>query len=164
MDWQIRSISKKSNLSGTELKEGDVVICAVFVDESSNLDRIDILKSEFNANNFPKKLLGMWERTLSNSEDYDEKLSKKLALASSEDFFLSLFDDNSSQLEEKEILKMLLALLLERKRILRPLGRPKNDIQRYLHISSKKEFEISQQDLNEELILKIQSQISALII
>ncbi|MFI3290452.1 MAG: hypothetical protein R3Y46_01080 [Opitutales bacterium] len=164
MDWQIRSISKKSDMSGTELREGDVVISAIFVDDGSNLDRIDVLKSEFDANNFPQKILGMWERTLSNGEDYDEKLSKKLALASSEDFFLSMFQENTTQVQERDILKMLLALLLERKRVLRALGRPVRGVQKYLHIATKKEFEVEQLEISLELIIKIQSQLDALII
>lgn len=164
IDWQIKPLSKKSALSGKPLKAGDVVVCAVFSGQNGELERADILQDEFENAKFDKPLLGKWSRKVSENPDEDEKFAKKLALASSEDFFISLFDEGTEQSSEKDILKMLLALLLERKRILRAQGRPIRNVQKYLHIQSKRVFDVPQPSIDAELIVKIQSQIDSIII
>lgn len=164
MDWQIKPLAKKSSLTGETLKAGDEVVCAVFAGDNNELERIDILKSEFNAAKFDKPLIGKWERKVSDNPNEDERFAKKLALASSEDFFISLFDDSAVVTAQKDILKMLLALLLERKRVLRAVGRPVNSIQKYIQVSTKREFEVPQEEINPELLIKIQAQIDSIII
>ena len=86
------------------------------------------------------------------------------AIAGSEDFFISLYDDEAVEVEQKDVLKQMLALLLERKRILRPKGRPEGGFQLYLHPSSKREFLVPQKELSEELVFNIQSQINAFLV
>lgn len=165
LDWQIKPLAKKSAISGREIKPGDCVVCAVFVDALGNLDRIDVHKDEFDASKINGRLVGWWERIVSEAPDADERAARKMALASSEDFFLSLFDEHSDiEMEESDVVKQMLALLLERKRILRPLGRPRNGVQRYIHSATKREFDVPQKNLDEELILKIQNQLGAIII
>lgn len=86
LDWQIKTLAKKSAISGREIKPGDCVVCAVFVDELGNLDRIDVHKDEFDASKINGKVIGWWERVVSDAPDADERAARKMALASSEDF------------------------------------------------------------------------------
>ncbi len=164
MDWQIKTLSKKSSQSGVELKAGDVVVSVVFINELNELDRRDFLKSELEEKPFEGKFVGKWERVVSENPEADEREARRMAIAGSEDFFLSLYDDNGVEVEQKDVLKQMLALLLERKRILKARGRPQNGLQLYIHSSSKREFLVPQKDLNEELISNIQTQINAFLI
>lgn len=163
-EWQIKPLSKKS-ASGRDISAGSVVVCAVFVDELGNLDRMDFLKDEFDPSKVSGKILGRWERIVSDKPDEDEKVALRMRLAGSEDFFLSLFDADSGVVcQEADVVKQMLALLLERKRILRPQGRAVAGVQKYLHPSSGRVFNVPQKDADESLIIKIQSQIDAIII
>ena len=164
MDWQIKSLSKKSAASGADLKPGDVVVSVLRQNEAGDLERSDFLKSELEQNPYMGKFLAKWERVVSENPLEDERQARRLALTGSENFFISLFDDESLDIDQKDVLKQMLALLLERKRILRAKGRVKNGVQIYVHSASKREFEVRQCELNEELIFNIQSQIEAFIL
>ena len=163
-EWQIKPLATKS-AAGSEIKAGDDVVCAVFVDALGNLDRADFLKSEFDESLVGGKIVGRWERTVSANPEEDERMARKMSLASSEDFFLSLYDENSGvQTEETDIVKQMLALLLEHKRVLRAQGRPSGGVQKYLHVASSRIFEVPQKNLDESLIIKIQSQLGSIIV
>lgn len=164
MDWQIKSLSKKSSQSGAELKAGDVVVSIIFQNQAGEIERSDFLKSELEQNPYNGKFLGKWERVVSDNPQEDERQARRLALSGSEDLFISLFDDADIDMEQKDVLKQMLALLLERKRILRAKARPQNGVQTYIHVATKREFKVEQKELNEELILNIQSQIEAFLI
>lgn len=164
MDWQIKSISKKSSQSGVDLKPGDVVVSILRQNEAGDLERSDFLKSELEQNPYNGKFLAKWERVVSENPQEDERQARRLALSGSESLFISLFDDESLDIEQKDALKQMLALLLERKRILRAKGRVKNGFQLYVHTASKREFLVRQCELNEELILNIQSQLESFVI
>lgn len=164
MDWQIKSLSKKSSKSGADLKPGDVVVSVVFVNDAGELDRLDFLKSELDEASVGVKFLGRWERVVSDNPQEDERQARRMALAGSEDFFVSLFDDDSLSVEHRGTLQQMLALLLERKRILRAVGRPSGGVQKYLHAASKREFDVPQKDLDAALIMNIQSQLDAFLI
>ncbi len=158
-------MAKKSGLSDREIKPGDTVVCAVFVDELGNLDRLDAHKDDFDDSKLRGKVIGRWERVVSENPEADERAARKMALASSEDFFVSLFDEGSAvETDEVDVVKQMLALLLERKRILRPQGRASKGVQKYVQVSTKREFSVPQKNLNEELIVKIQNQLGSIII
>ena len=46
----------------------------------------------------------------------------------------------------------------------RLVGRPRNGVQKYIHAATKREFDVPQKNLDEDLILKIQNQLGAIII
>lgn len=165
LEWQIKPLAKKSGLSDREIKPGDTVVCVVFVDELGNLDRLDAHKDDFDDSKLRGKVIGRWERVVSENPEADERAARKMALASSEDFFVSLFDEGSAvETDEVDVVKQMLALLLERKRILRPQGRASKGVQKYVQVSTKREFSVPQKNLNEELIVKIQNQLGSIII
>ena len=165
MDWQIKSLAKVSGISGREIKPGYTVVCTVFIDDMGNLDRLDAHVDEFDDSKIRGKIIGRWEREVAANPDADERAARRLALASSEDFFLSMFDDSSPvKADEADAVKQILALMLERKRILKPVGRPSRGIQKYIHTSSKREFDVPQKEMDAELVLKIQTQLGSIII
>lgn len=165
LDWQIKPLSKKSSVSGRDINAGDTVVCVVFVDSLGNLDRIDCHLDEFDSEKIDGKIIGRWERVVSANPEEDERNARRMALSSSEDFFVSLFDEDSTvETEEADVVKQILALLLERKRILRPRGRAIKGVQKYVQSSTGREFSVPQKDLDESLVVKIQSQLGSIII
>ena len=165
LDWQIKPLAKKSALSDRDISAGDTVVCAFFINELGLLDRLDFHKDEFDVSKISGKIIGKWERVVSEHPDADERAARRMSLESSEDFFVSLFDENSAvEADEVDVVKQMLALLLERKRILRPVGRPINNVQKYIQPSTKREFSVPQRNLDEDLVIKIQSQLGSIII
>ena len=165
LDWQIKPLTKKSFLSGREIKPGDTVVCAVFFNELGELDRIDSHKDEFDDSKVEGKVIGKWERVVGENPEADERAVRRMSLESSEDFFVSLFDSDSQvKADDVDVVKQMLALLLERKHILRPVGRPKGGVQKYVQPSTKREFLVPQKNLDETLVIKIQKQLGSIII
>lgn len=137
----------------------------MFVDPLGNLDRADCHADEFDPSKINGKIIGRWERVVSAHPEEDERAARRMALSSSEDFFVSLFDESSGvTTDEADVVKQMLALLLERKRILRPVGRPKFGIQKYVQVSTKREFDVPQKNLDTDMIIKIQNQLGNIII
>ncbi len=164
LDWQIKPLSKKSAISGRDIAPGDHVVCAVFADALGNLDRLDCHADEFDPSKIEGKIIGRWERTASANPEEDERAARRMALSSSEDFFVSLFDGSGVSADESDAVKQILALLLERKRILRPVGRPSGGIQKYVQASTKREFDVPQKPLGADLIAKMQTQLGNIIV
>ena len=164
-DWQIKPLSKKSALSGRDIAPGDAVVCAVYVNELGMLDRIDCHKDEYDPSKISGRIIGKWERVACENPEADERAARRMALESSEDFFVSLFDENSAvEADEADVVKQMLALLLERKRLLKALGRPSGGVQKYVQPSTKREFSVPQKNLDADLIAKIQAQLGSIII
>lgn len=165
LDWQIKPLAKKSALSDREIKAGDTVVCTVFINQLGQLDRIDAHKDEFDDSKVEGRVIGKWERTVGEHPEADERAARRMSLESSEDFFVSLFDTNTAvETDEVDVVKQMLALLLERKRILRPVGRPSGGFQKYIQPSTKREFLVPQKNLDEDLVIKIQNQLGSIII
>jgi len=164
-EWQIKPLAKKSAFSEREIKPGDIVVCAVFINDAGELDRLDSHKDEFDDSRIMGKLIGKWERVVSDNPDADERAARRMSLESSEDFFVSMFDENSAvDADESDVIKQMLALLLERKRIIKAVGRPSAGFQKYIRVSTKREFIVPQRTLDEQLIIKIQNQLGSIII
>lgn len=176
-DWQVKPLSRKSSVSGETFKPGTHVVSYIYTDPNApaELLRTDILAEESSNFSLPENLLARWTRIVKDREDDEQRESQKQTLGNAEEFFLSLYDDLANDTEEsitantasatKNILKQLLALMLERKRILRRLKNrnKETDIIAYLHVPSKREYQVPQATLDLEEIAKIQEQLTVLI-
>lgn len=161
MEWSIRSLSKRCGVSGEPFSDGDAVMCFVFKTKSGEIERMDVLERNVPAlKDPPGTLVGFWRRVFSS--DPAAFADAKQKLISQEDFFFSLFDVPPS--EDGEILKQFVALYLERKRVLRVSGTPKNGFQNFVHIKSKKEFSVPVRDADPETLARLASVIDAFII
>ena len=160
MDWQIKTMAGKSFASETEFKPGDTVISLIFKDMAEGvLARVDILSSELETFELGGPRLGQWKRII--KEDGTGDLAPQEQILAAEDLFLSLFEDeeeSEAAVEDSERLALqhLLALLLERKRVLRSMGvRAKEGLQRYRHPKLDREFEVPVVEVSSELMDKI---------
>lgn len=164
MEWQIKTISQKSTLSGESFTSGDLVVSLIFKDrENGNVCRADLRPEEVEMFDLSDELIGRWTRVVQESDD--ESVYDCEKIESAEDFFLSLFEnENTIAGEESDMLKHLLSLMLERKRVLRAIGnRKSSDEQRYLHVKTKREITVPIRNISAELMLKIEDAIGNII-
>ncbi len=85
-------------------------------------------------------------------------------IVSSEEIFLSLFAEGTVVAnEKKDVLKQILALMLQRKRILRAEGRPMNGLQKYIYSKTKEVFEVRMMNLTEDDIRQVEQELEAII-
>jgi len=165
MEWQIKTIARKSALSEQPFNPGDRIVCLIFkVAEGGELGRADLLEAEFGDFEIPGEVLGRWTRVVKDPND--QSVSARETMASAEDFFLSLYEvEQADAQEESGALKHLLALMLERKRVLRSMGpRQKEGSQLYLHVKSKKELFVPIVEISPELMLKIQDTLGDIVL
>jgi hypothetical protein len=165
MDWQFKSIARKSSLSGTLFNPGDRVICLIYKDvEAGEMGRADVLLDEVRDYVLPGESLGRWTRVVKDPDD--ESANARETMASAEDFFLSLYQNEQSEaFEESDALKHLLGLMLERKRVVRALGpRQTEGYQRYIHVKTKVELDVPIVEISTDLMIKIQDTIGEIIL
>ena len=165
MEWQIKTIAGKSTLSGEAFHPGDRVVCLIFKgEEAGELGRADLRPDEVEAFELPGEVLGRWARVVKDPDD--ESASASETMASAEDFFFSLFENESPDAkEESDMLKHLLSLMLERKRVLRAIGERKSiGEQSYLHVKTKQALQVPILDISTELMLKIEDTIGDIIL
>jgi len=163
MDWQIKPLARECAVSGQPFAIGDQVVCFLHRDEEGQLQRADVAADRVDEFPRPGAVLGRWGREVKPRGE-EEKEARAQALATSEELFLSLFEENSAELAaDRELFKQVLALLLERKRILRAQGRPADGQQTYLHVRSKQTYIVSAQDPEPEALLRIEEELNALV-
>lgn len=165
MEWQIKTIARKSTLSGEAFNPGDRVLCFIYKDpEPGEIGRADLLPEEIETFEIPGEVLGRWSRVVKDPDD--ESVSARETMASAEDFFFSLYEhDRPDAREESDMLKHLLSLMLERKRVLRPVGERRTEgSQTYLHVKTKREINVPIVDISTELMLKIEDTIGDIIL
>lgn len=162
IEWQIKPMAKKSFFSEKIFSEGDLVSTYLFRNAEGELDRVDILLEEEDQFSPPERLLGKWTQETEDINDGREK--QQLALKSAEELFLSLYSDDVEKNEENAILKQLLALKLERKRILRGTGyRAGQTAQEFLHIKTKVLYEVPLDMFDPEKLLELGDLLDALL-
>lgn len=158
-------LSRKSSRSGEPFVPGDVVVSLIYLDaEEGGVARADLHESESEEFGLPGELLGRWRRVIKDLDD--ESLQTSDRLASAEDFFFSLYENESKDsAEERDILKHLLALMLERKRVLRAAGpRKGGSSQLYRHSKTKQELTVPICEMSRELMLRIEDTLSDIVL
>jgi len=139
MDWQVKPIARTCAVSGQELRVGDIVTCIVHKPTGGLIDRTDVLKDHAAAFQAPGLLLGKWTREVKERGE-EEQAQRAQLLASREEFFLSLFESEEDPSGDKTVLKHILAMLLERKRIIKAMGPADKGLIPYQHAASKQVY------------------------
>ena len=165
MDWQIKTLSKKSTLSGARFEPGDRAVSLVYVDdEAGELGRADLHESELTQLDLRGAVLGRWNWIMKDPEARTSSAGD--TVASAEDFFFSLFENQREpEREQSDVLKYLLALMLERKRVLRVVGpRQTSGLQTYRHVKTKQELQVPIREISRELMFKIEDTLGDIIL
>jgi hypothetical protein len=162
MEWQVKPLAPICASSGRELHTGDSVICIVHKPLGGHIDRSDVL-SEFAADFKPNGiLLGKWTREVKD-RGQEEQVQRAQLLASREEFFLSLYEDAADPSGDKAVLKHILAMLLERKRILRQAGPAANGQIPYVHTATKSLYHVPAIDLQPSHLLQVGASLDLLL-
>lgn len=162
MEWQVKPIARNCAVSGRELVPGDLVTCIVHKPTGGMMERADVLRDRAGDFKAPGLVLGRWTREVKERGEEERALRAQL-LASREEFFLSLFDDPEDPAGEKAILKHILALLLERRRLIRAQGPAANGHIPYLHVRTQQVLQVPAIDLQPEDIQRVQGTLDLLI-
>lgn len=165
MDWQIKTLSRKSTLSGTSFEPGDRAVSLVYIDDAAgDLGRADLHEHELSDLQLPGQVLGRWTWVMKDPEEGATNAAD--TVASAEDFFFSLFENEAdAERDRSDALKHLLALMLERKRILRAVGpRQTSGTQTYCHVKTKQELNVPIAEISRELMFKIEDTLGDIIL
>ena len=107
-------------------------------------------------------LLGRWSREVKERGE-EEQAHRAQLLASREEFFLSLYEDESDPSGDKGVLKHILAMLLERKRIIKQVGVADKGLMTYVHAASKQTYLVPVLDLQPAHILQVGASLDLLV-
>lgn len=164
MDWQLKPLARHSTMSGHPFTPGDAVVCLIHKNDAGELQRSDLLESELDHFTTAALVLGRWTRIVKEPED-EAREAREQQLASSEDLFLSFYaEDAVADDPDRDVLKQLLALLLERRRVLKARGRPVQGIQLYWHSRTQREYPVPVRDFDPDQLARIQGQLDMLIV
>ena len=166
MDWQIKPLARKSAVSDDNFEIGERVVCLVYLNDASELTRDDVRVSELEAYTMPDKLLGRWERIVKR-EGEEERAAQRQAMATAEGLFLALFENEdgvgAQDVIVTDALKQVLALMLERKRILKRKGSLSEGKQCYRYVKTGQELEVPMDDIDPSTLVTIQEQLDGLV-
>ena len=136
--------------------------CVVFKPLGGNIERCDVLRDQATSFKPEGILLGRWTREVKERGE-EEQAHRAQLLASREEFFLSLYEDDADPSGDKGVLKHILAMLLERKRIIKQVGVADQGLMTYLHAASKQTYLVPVLDLQPAHILQVGTSLDLLV-
>jgi len=171
MEISLRGVSKVSHLSDHVFTTDDEVTSYLIRTEAGELDRIDVLVDEASGWNPEGVVLCRWTHPIKEVDETDAA-AKRLATQSAEELFLALLDANNADEateddtvakqaeEDRAVLLSLLALMLERKRVIR--ARP-GRTGLYWHVKLKKELKVPKEMITPEQLMRIEAELGSII-
>ncbi|MCC5807509.1 MAG: hypothetical protein JJU00_14385 [Opitutales bacterium] len=174
MELEIQPLARKSFVSGREFEPGQRIESFLYRGEDGGLVRADVLAGETGDFAVRGNLICRWGQTVKDRSD-PEADARKSVMQSAEAVFLALFDEPEEGAEavaeqeapeegaaeaekERALLRHLLALMLERRRVLRRTGRG-----RYWHPKEKRAFTVPDVEIVPERLLALQDQLAHII-
>jgi hypothetical protein len=149
-------------VSGKPFSEGDRVASLLAMTDSGAVLRYDAL--EANADQLaPEGFVACRWVQVYKAQPKEGNAERALKLTA-ESLFLTLADPSTEATPETDRLVRFLALLLERKRLLRPKGRsPGGDKDLYEHARTKQVFTVPAIELSPEFFVAVREQLSVLV-
>lgn len=171
MLWQIKPFSHRCCVSSRPFESGETYVSYLTIDDNNELQRFDVADGEDEAFEPAGQLLCRWRQCYKKEPEKDDPARKQRETA--EGLFLALYEElpEEESLEETEeairqgeIMKKFLALLLERKRILRPRGNsPDGRFRLMEHSRSKTIFPVPSGALGQDELMRISERLNALV-
>ncbi len=164
MDWRVKTLSKHSHVTGKPFDLGQEVVSYLHKNKEGELSRADVLAEESENFSPSGSIVGWWGHKIKSAESEAE--ARQATLKTTEELFLSLYEAESGgeATEESAVLKYLLAVILERKRILKPLSRSNASAsQTYLLRQTDTEYEVPNMEISGQTLLKVQEQLQMII-
>jgi hypothetical protein len=163
MEWEIKPFGKESAFSGNPFQEGETINCFLVRSGEGTVSRVDLQSNDEEKLSENFAILGRWTRVYESSPDKrEETLNQQRTL---EELFFSLFElGDAVEGEDTATLKQIVALMLERKRVLRRLSaKTTNTVVCYLHVKSKQEFEVPVVEITPKVVMNVQEQLQVLV-
>ncbi|MFA6961772.1 MAG: hypothetical protein WC205_13545 [Opitutaceae bacterium] len=163
MELNLQPLATSCYVSGQPFAEGDRVISFLVRNETSDeVMRYDVLESSranFTVTGFVACSWGHDFKPRKVGENPERELK-----LTAENLFVTLADPAIEIAPENERLVQFLALMLERKRLLRPKGRAANGTRNlFEHAKTKLIYAVPAGELNPEFFMAIQEQLSVLV-
>jgi hypothetical protein len=162
MELNLHPISTQCCVSGRAFAEGDRVVCYLVREDNGLTGRRDLLESE-DAN--PTKPAEVYCRWVVNFKPRraDENPDRALKLTA-ENLFLTLADPANPPSEANTPLLQFLALMLERKRLIKPRGLAGDGTRQvYEHLRTHQTYEVPVGTLDDAFFMRIQEQLGVLV-
>ncbi|OIR03619.1 hypothetical protein GALL_142410 [mine drainage metagenome] len=163
MDLNLQPLATACHVTGEPFADGvRVASFLVSTPGSADIARFDLLESAASQFQAPGPVICRWVQPF-KPRKAGENADRTLKLTA-ESLFLTLADPTTEPTEESTRLLQFLALMLERKKILRPKGLTADGArQRLEHARSKQMFEIPAAELSPEFFVQVQEQLSVLV-
>lgn len=163
MELNLQPLASTCFVTGQAFKEGDRVLSFLIRSETSvevvRYDMLESSKAEFTPSGF---IACQWGHVF-KPRKAGENAERELKLTA-ENLFVTLADPAVELAPENERLVQFLALMLERKRLLRPKGRTADGKRAiYEHAKTKQLYEVPAGELSPEFFISIQEQLGALV-
>lgn len=164
MELTLQPLAKTCRATGRTFADGDRVVSYLVREPNGLIARYDILANE--DANFPKPafdfLFCTWT-VVYKARRSEENPGRALKLTA-ENLFITLADPSAEPNDANTPLLQFLALMLERKKVLRPRGTtPDGEKQRFEHAKTHLMYEIPVGTLDEAFFVKIQGQLDLLV-
>jgi hypothetical protein len=162
MELTLHPLAKTCHACGRAFSEGDRVVSRLVREANGEIARHDVLVSEDAAYTKPAFVFCTW--TIGFKAKRAEENAGRALKLTAENLFVTLADPLAEPDEMNTPMLQFLALLLERKKILRPRGLTA-DGQRQIfeHAKSHQRYEIPVGTLDEAFFIKIQGQLDLLV-
>lgn len=163
MDLQLQPLATTCFVSGDPFTEG-ARVASFLVRSGPNLEivRYDVLEPHVPELKVEGQLACRWVHPFKPRKS-GENPDKALKLTS-EALFVTLADPATEPTPENTRLVQFLALMLERKKVLKPRGKSKDGARNlYEHAKSKQMFEVPAGELTPEFFIAVQEQLSVLV-
>lgn len=141
--------------------EGDRVVSFLVRDPAGEFRRFDCLADAEGTNLPPGEVLCRWTRIFKpRPVGLDAERELKMT---AESLFLSLTEEGTGDVSENTQLKQFLALMLERKRVLKNRGRSIGGNQVYEHMRSKRMIEVPSGEMDAAFFMSVREKLGLLI-
>jgi hypothetical protein len=155
-DWDIKSRAHQCSRSGREFAEGEFFY-TILVREGEGFRREDMCEEAWNGRNDNIEPFSFWR---SKYEPPAPPLPEPLPRDDAEGLLRRLIEENDPAHRNA---RYILALMLERKRLLRPIDSSDSDMLAYEHVATGETIVIANPRLSMEQIPAVQQEVSALL-
>ena len=162
MELNLQPLARSCFVSGEAFVDGDRVTSHLVRAETLEIRRCDVLASRTDGFAPPGVVACRWSLVFKNRPK--EENSDRALKLTAENLFLTLADPSTEPTPENTRLVQFLALMLERKKILRLRGRTEDGAKNRLeHMRLKQMFEVSADEMTPQFFVAIQEQLSVLV-
>lgn len=163
MELNLQPLATSCFVTGKPFGEGERVLSYLVRNETSDeVMRYDVLESASEGFTVPGFVACSWGHVF-KPRKVGENPERELKLTA-ENLFVTLADPTNEIAAENERLVQFLALMLERKKLLRPKGRSADGTRNlFEHAKTKLIYAVPAGELNPEFFMSIQEQLSVLV-